>query len=109
MEYDAKCNDRNYRMSSEEQQKSIERKDQFRKMEDVNLILAMPQTELLKHEYLKYRIKRLEEIYPWLEQQSRRVATIMYLKSFIVIIKWLQLVQTLNSVTCCIMTWPYRR
>ena len=42
-------------------------------MDDVNIILSMTQSNLLKHEYLKYRIKRLEEIYPWLAMQSRRV------------------------------------
>ena len=60
-------------MTSEEIKKAEDRKDQFKKMDDINAILNMSQTELLKHEYLKYRIKRLEEVFPWLSEQSRRM------------------------------------
>ncbi len=48
-------------------------REQFRKMDDAYKILNMNQTEMYKHEYLKYRIKRLEDIYPWLADQSRRL------------------------------------
>ena len=65
-EYEQKLRDNNYRMPKEERAKGEDRKDQFRKMDDVNNILNMNQQELLRHEYLKYRIKRLEEVYPWL-------------------------------------------
>ena len=61
-------------MTMEERTKGEDRKDQFRKMDDVNNILNMNQQELLRHEYLKYRIKRLEEVYPWLSEQKQRLS-----------------------------------
>ena len=72
-DYEMKKNNQNYRMSSEDIKKADDRKDQFKKMDDINAILNMSQPELLKHEYLKFRIKRLEEVYPWLAEQSRRM------------------------------------
>ena len=61
-------------MTMEERTKGEDRKDQFGKMNDVNNILNMNQQELLRHEYLKYRIKRLEEVYPWLSEQKQRLS-----------------------------------
>ena len=40
-------------------------------LEDAHKILAMAQNDLVKHEYLKYRIKRLDDIYPWLSEKIR--------------------------------------
>ena len=42
-DYEQNCRDLNYRMTMEERTKGEDRKDQFRKMDDVNNILNMNQ------------------------------------------------------------------
>lgn len=42
-------------------------------MDDIRVILKMSDLEINKHEYLKYRVKRLEQIYPWMHEQCRKI------------------------------------
>jgi len=41
-------------------------------MMDVYKILNMSQDDLIKHQFLKYRVKRLEEVYDWIKEHCIR-------------------------------------
>ena len=60
-------------MNPEDLRKAKDRKDQYKKINDIANILRMPQATLLKHEFLKYRKERLLEELQWFKDQSLRM------------------------------------
>ena len=71
-EFESNLRNPNYRMMPEERMKGQERKELYRKVDDVKKILSMSQTELYKHQYMKYRIKRLEEHFEFFREQCHK-------------------------------------
>ena len=60
-------------MNPEDLRKAKDRKDQYKKINDIAKILGMQSANLLKHEFLKYRKERLLEELQWFKDQSLRM------------------------------------
>ena len=68
MDYDNKKRNQSYNLTEYERQDADYQLEQYQKMNDIRKILNMSKQDLYKHEFLKYRINRLQELSEWFKE-----------------------------------------